>query len=165
VSPSCFHEAGAGDGGHEDGDIRAVLFVAIHVVTEAGAGDDLQVVRRTDGVAKLEVAVAGNAEVGFELSFGELVEAARAARNGFAGVHVGEEVFQEAHRTVSRSSRCCCAVVILREAWRPKDHLCRMGFFATLRMTNTLVAEGNSCRRCNGAIDGLGLANRLLDEI
>ena len=70
------HHARAGDGGHQDGHLGAVLFVAIHVVAEAGAGHDFQVVRRPDGVAELEVAVAGDAEVGFQLFFGELLEAA-----------------------------------------------------------------------------------------
>ena len=49
------------------GTFGAVLFVAIDVVAEAGAGHDFQVVRRADGVGELEVAVAGDAEVGFQL--------------------------------------------------------------------------------------------------
>ena len=84
TSPSCSISdmndsimRGLGDGGHQDRHVRAVLFVAIDVVAEAGAGDDFQVVRRADGVAELEVAVAGDAEVGFQLRFGELAEAAR----------------------------------------------------------------------------------------
>ena len=72
-----------GDGGHQDRHVGAVLFVAVDVVAEAGAGDDFQVVRRADGVAQLEVAVAGDAEVGFQLVFGELAEAAGGRGGGF----------------------------------------------------------------------------------
>ena len=99
-----FHEPRRGDGGHQDRHVGAVLFVAVDVVAEAGAGHDFQVVRRPDGVAELEVAVAGDAEVGFQLVVGELAEAARGRGWCFVGIHVGEEVFQEPHRKISR--RC-----------------------------------------------------------
>ena len=69
------HHVLAGDGGHEDRHFGAVLFVAVDVVAVAGAGDDFQCVGRTNGVGQLEVAVAADAEVGFQLNFGELLEA------------------------------------------------------------------------------------------
>ena len=87
----------AGDGGHEDRHFGLVLFVAIDVVAEAGAGHDFQVVRRANGVAELEVAVAGNAEVGLQLIVRELAEPARRASRRVGRVHVRKEVFQEPH--------------------------------------------------------------------
>ena len=104
------HQPRLGDRGHEHGHVRAVLLVAIHVVAEAGAGHDFQVVRRTHGVGELEVAVAGDARwasSSFSLSCSKPLA-------GVAWRSSSKTFTKNCFRNPMGVSRACVGVVALR---------------------------------------------------
>ena len=67
-------------GAHQHRHAGPVLFVAIHVVPIALRWERPAVVARANGIGQDEVAVADDAQVGFELFFGEALETAGAGR-------------------------------------------------------------------------------------
>ena len=73
------------------------------------AGYDLQVKRRPHRFGQLEVAVAANLKVRFELFLGEQFETATRVRGHAVAKHVAKNAFYKTHRRLffGRESPCC----------------------------------------------------------
>ena len=88
------------DRSHEDGDGGPAFLVSVAVVPESLAGDNLEIVGRTNRIGQMKVAVARHGQMRLQLFLAEMLKAAGSNGNGTVAKNIPEESLEEAHRLV-----------------------------------------------------------------